>query len=67
MIISSQVTGNLMSLNNGTETVANLIEMIDIAIANAYAIGIDNYNRSEALRNDATELCTLAHSLEQVR
>lgn len=64
--ISSQVTDNLIYLNNSVETINNLITRIDVATATAYAIGIDNYNRSNVLRDNATELCELAKSLEQV-
>lgn len=55
-----------MSLNSSAGIVYNLIEMIDMAIINAHAIGMDNFNRSTALRNTAAELCTLAGSLEEV-
>ena len=64
--ISSQVTDNLIYLNNSVETINNLITRIDVATATAYAIGIDNYNRSNVLRDNAIELCELAKSLEQV-
>jgi len=55
-----------MLLNSSVEIVVDLIQMIDMTITNAYAIGIDNYNKSTALGDSAAELCTLANALKQV-
>ena len=46
--------------------VNNMLEAIDVAISDAYAIGIDNYNRSMELSANASNLCTAANTLEQV-
>ena len=61
------MTVNLTSLNSSIETLISLVGMIDLAITEARAIEMNNYNRSTVLRSNATELCTLATSLEQVK
>ena len=43
-----------------------MIEAIDVAISDAYTIGIENYNRSKELDANASQLCSAANTLEQV-
>ena len=57
---------NVATFNASLMQVNNMLEAIDVAISDAYAIGIENYNRSTELSANASELCIAANTLEQV-
>jgi len=57
---------NVATFNASLMQVNNMLGVIDVAISDAYVIGIENYNRSTELSTNASELCVAANALEQV-
>ena len=60
------MTANVATFNISLMQVNSMIEAIDVAISDAYTIGIENYNRSKELGVNASQLCTAANTMEQV-